>query len=173
MSSWCGTRVRWARSLSLLLDPACREQRRGSAEEVDVTPSELGRGSRHWEFDAEASSPGVGVYRFPAESDAEVLLPLQRDWADYAQRMADAILTIAAVEQRPPGEVLHDLSTPPGDVLRLLVQAPDALLGTLSLEEGVHLFQGGRDMLLAAACSAHQTQAYYYLGKKDSHRFID
>jgi hypothetical protein len=117
--------------------------------------------SHGWQVDAAASSPGVSVYRFPQEPDAEVLLPLRRDWPDYSHRMADAVLTIAAVEQRSFGEVLNDLSSTPGDVLRLRVQAPDAALGTLPLEEGLRLLQGGRDMLLAAACSAHQPQAYF------------
>ncbi len=117
--------------------------------------------SRGWQHDAEASREGVGVYRFPTEPDAEVLLPLRRDWPDYPSRLADAVTTLAAVEQRPVWEVLNDLSTPPGDVLRLRVAAPDSSLGTLPLEEGLKLLRGGHDLLLAAACSAHQPQAYH------------
>jgi hypothetical protein len=117
--------------------------------------------SRGWLPDPAAAAPGMAVYRYPQEPDAEVLLPLRRDWPDYAQRMADAVEMIAAVEQRSTNEVLNDLTGPPGDVLRLRVQAPDAALGTLPLEEGLHLLQGGHDLLLAAACSAHQPQACY------------
>jgi hypothetical protein len=117
--------------------------------------------SRHWQIDSAASTNGVGIYRFPGEGDAEILLPLRRDWADYALRMGDLVLTLAAVEQRSVWEVINDLSGPAGDVLRLRVAAPNATLGTLPLEDGLRLLQGGRDLLLAAACSAHQAQAYY------------
>jgi hypothetical protein len=117
--------------------------------------------SRHWQLDPDASAPGAGVYRFASEAAAEVLLPLRRDWSDYSRRMAEAIQTIAAVEQRPASEVLHDLAMPPGDVLRLRIRSPEAALGMLPLEEGLHLLQGGRDLVLAAACSAHQPRAYY------------
>ena len=95
--------------------------------------------------------------RFPGQPDAEVLLPLRRDWPDYSRRMADAVLTLAAVEQRPYEEVLQDLSSVSGDVLRVCVQTPDAALGTLPLDEGLQLLSGGRDMLLAAHGSAHLT----------------
>jgi hypothetical protein len=117
--------------------------------------------SRGWQLDAAASEPGAGVYRLPGEPDAEVLLPLRRDWADYAQRMADALATLAAVEQRSLGEVLADLAGPPGDVIRLRLRSGAATLGTLPLEEGVRLLEGGRALLLAAACSAVEPRAYH------------
>jgi hypothetical protein len=117
--------------------------------------------SRHWQIDAAASANGASVYRFPGEPDAEILLPMRRDWADYPQRMGDVVLTLAAVEQRPVWEVINDLSGPAGDVLRFQVVAPNATLGTLPLDDGLRLLTGGRDLLLAAACNAHQPQAYY------------
>jgi hypothetical protein len=117
--------------------------------------------SRQWQIDPTASANGVGIYRFPGERDAEILLPLRRDWADYALRMGDLVLTLAAVEQRSVWEVINDLSGPAGDVLRFRVAAPNATSGTLPLDDGLRLLQGGRDLLLAAACSAHQAQAYY------------
>lgn len=124
----------------------------------DVRSYLIGHG---WKLDVAESPPDGGLYRFPGEADAEVLLPLRRDWSDYSHRMADIVVTLAVVEERPCDEVLRDLSGPPGDVLRLRVQAPDASLGTLPLEEGLVFLQGGRDLLLAAACSAHQPQPYY------------
>jgi hypothetical protein len=58
-------------------------------------------------------------------------------------------------------EILNDLSLPPADKLRLRLQSRDAESGSLPLNEGLNLWQGGHDLLLAAACSAHQPQAYY------------
>jgi hypothetical protein len=74
--------------------------------------------------------------------------------------MAEAVQTIAAVERRPAGDVLADLAMPPGDVLRVRIDG-DTFPGTLPLEEGLRLFAGARDLLLAAVCSARQPRAYY------------
>jgi hypothetical protein len=76
--------------------------------------------------------------------------------------MADAAQVLAAVEQRSVWTVLNDLANPPADTLRLRVQSPEAASGSLSLAEGLRLLRGGHDLLLAAAHSAHQRQAYYH-----------
>ncbi len=49
----------------------------------------------------------------------------------------------------------------PADVWRLRLRSPETASGTVGMEDGLHLIQGGRDLLLAAACSAHQQQAYF------------
>ena len=110
--------------------------------------------SHGWKRDDVFSTPRGSVYRYPTLQDAEVLLPGRRDLADYVERMADTVQMLAAVEQRGAWQVLADLSSPPADVLRLQVSAPDTTLGTLPLAEGIRLFEGGRALLLAAACSA-------------------
>jgi hypothetical protein len=117
--------------------------------------------SRGWERDDASSTAQGNLYRYPGIQDAEALLPGRRDLADYVERMADIVQMLAAVEQRSAWQVLADVSSPPADVLRLQVSAPDTTLGTLPLTEGIRLIEGGRAMLLAAACSAHQPQAYY------------
>lgn len=117
--------------------------------------------SRGWKKETAASTAKATVYRFAQEPDAEVLLPSTRELADYALRMGDVAQMIAAVEQRSIREVLVDLSAPPADILRVGILAPEASLGTLPLDEGIRLVQGGRDILLAAACSAHHPQPFY------------
>lgn len=117
--------------------------------------------SRGWKTEASASSSKAVAYVFPSESDAEIFLPRDRDLADFVQRVADVVQMLAAVEERSPWAILNDLLIPPADVIRLQVTAPDSTLGLLPLDEGIHLIEGGRAMLLAAACSAHQPQSYY------------
>jgi hypothetical protein len=117
--------------------------------------------SRGWQTESAAPSAKATTYRLPNEPDAEVLLPRNRDIADYALRMGDVAQMIAAVEQRSIREVLVDLSGPTADVIRLGITAPEATLGTLPLDEGIRLVQGGREILLAAACSAHHPQPFY------------
>jgi hypothetical protein len=117
--------------------------------------------SHGWKRDDASSTPKANVYRFPALRDAEALLPGRRDLADYVERMADIVQMLAAVEQRKASQVLADLSSPPADVLRFQVSAPDTTLGTLPLDEGIRLIRGARSMLLAASCSVRQAAAFY------------
>ena len=63
------------------------------------------------------------------------------------------------------------MSTLPADVLALQITAPDATLGTVPLAEGIRLIEGGKELLLAAACRQHQMQTYYpRLGYKEAPR---
>jgi hypothetical protein len=117
--------------------------------------------SRGWTLDEGASSALATVYRLPSEPDAEILVPKSRDIGDYVLRMADAAMMLAAVEQRSVWEVMSDLAAPPADMLRLRIQSPETASGTVGMQDGLHLIQGGRDLLLAAACSALQPQAYF------------
>jgi hypothetical protein len=130
--------------------------------------------SQGWKRDDAASTARGNVYRYPAFQDAEALLPARRDLADYTERMGNVVQMLAAVEQRSVWQVMADLSTPPADVLRLQVTAPDATLGAVPLAEGIRLIEGGRELLSAAACSAHQIQAYYpRLGYKEALAFLE
>lgn len=101
------------------------------------------------------------VYAKPETPMRQLIVPLDEQFDDYAERVAEAIHRLAEFDHRSAGEVLNDLTVPPADVLRLRMQSREADSGTLPLEEGLRLLQGGRDLLLAAACSAHQHQAYY------------
>lgn len=117
--------------------------------------------SHGWKRDETTSTANGSVYAYPGLSDAEALLPARRDLVDFVERMADTVHMLAAVEGRDPSQILADLSSPPADVLRLQVIAPDATLGTLPLHEGIRLIEGARDLLLAAACSVRQSAAFF------------
>jgi len=124
----------------------------------DIQQYLTGRG---WKKEPAAGGETAVVYQYPSLSDAEIVVPRRREFADYAQRMADIVQMLAAVEGRSAWELLHDLTLPPGDVLRLQVISPGASLGNLPLNEGLRLLDGGRSMLLAAACSVLRPQAYH------------
>lgn len=117
--------------------------------------------SRGWVVDERESSAKVLIFRHPSMDGAEIAIPLHRTLGDYLLRMADVARDIAVVEQRSVWEVLHDLSVPPSDILRLRVDARETTLGSLPLDEGIELFRGGRDALLASACSVRRPQPFH------------
>jgi hypothetical protein len=103
------------------------------------------------------------LFRHPSYPDVDLVLPLTRDLGDYATRMAELVVNLSAVEQRPAWEILNDLSTPPGDVFRFRVADTIASLGQLPLDEGIKLIQGGRDLLWSSAMSQQHPAALHPL----------
>jgi hypothetical protein len=71
------------------------------------------------------------------------------------------VQVLSALEERTVWEVINDVSGPPADILRLAVSTPNAAVGSLPLNEGLKLIEGGRSLLLAAACSVHSPQPFY------------
>lgn len=72
-------------------------------EPADLEAYLLARG---WEADPQASTPEAGVFHFPADPTAEILLPRDRSFADYALRVSEMLQDLAVVERRTAWEVL-------------------------------------------------------------------
>jgi hypothetical protein len=66
-----------------------------------------------WQADRQASSRQAGVYHLPTDPAAEILLPRDRDFVDYALRLSEVLQALAAVERRTAWQVLEDLSARP------------------------------------------------------------
>ena len=88
-------------------------------------------------------------------------LPLDSSFGDYAERMADLVLTLAAAEERAPWAVLNDLLLPDGDILRFRIAAHFAEGGTVPLKLGTSLVVNGRKTIGAVADSLQSPQAVF------------
>ena len=134
---------------------------------IRLEDAQLYLASRGWRVEANRSNDLAVLYRLPRVADAEVLVPRVKDLADYAQRMADVLLMLSAVESRSATEIrtvwdiLNDLSGPPADVLRIGISGPTATLGSIPLDQGLEVLKRGRELLNAAACHVHLPQSYY------------
>ncbi len=87
-------------------------------------------------------------FRHPSLTDVDLLLPLTRDLADYAIRMAELVVNLSAVERRPTWEVLNDLSSPPGDVFRFRVAGSVSALGNCLWTRGSSCSRGSGPSLV-------------------------
>lgn len=106
------------------------------------------------------------IYRLVKDARKyDLLVPSTKDVADFPQRVADIIRTLEAVEDRSQIEIISDLASVRADVIR--IRRPDAIDGTLRLEDGASLMQSAYDMVLAAACTATAPKAYFQ-GKRPS-----
>jgi hypothetical protein len=67
---------------------------------LDIAAVEAYLLARRWEADMRATSPDAGVYHWPADRPAEILLPRDRSIADYALRLSEVLQALAATERR-------------------------------------------------------------------------
>jgi hypothetical protein len=51
-----------------------------------------------WQADPRASSPEVGIYHHPSDPDAEILLPRDKSFIDFALRMSEVVQALAVLD---------------------------------------------------------------------------
>jgi len=66
--------------------------------------------SHGWQQTGVIEENEVVVYRHPSQPEADILVPLTRKYPDYLLRVADAFVTVGAVEHRPFWEVYMDMA---------------------------------------------------------------
>lgn len=126
--------------------------------------------SQGWREEGRVGDKAAVLVRDVGTTPWEILLPLREDLGDYLSRIAEAVHIIAEVEERPEPSVIADLMRAGRDVIRVRV-TDTANDGTLSVESGVALHAQAREVLLAAACSAHQPRPLF--GNRKPPRALD
>ena len=100
---------------------------------------------------------------YAREDAPEIIAPTETSLRDYPARIAEIVSILATVEDRDALRIYRDLTTAAADLIR--VRAPEAEDdGAVSLERGVALVSGARDLLLAAACASVRPAAAFRSG---------
>ena len=99
---------------------------------------------------------------YAAEGLPEIIVPRTQRLGDYASVVAQLIEIFSKVARRDELALYHDLVNANCDVVRVRAGGHDD--GSLTVNDGVALVGGARDMLLAAACSLREPQALYCEG---------
>ncbi len=114
-------------------------------------------------WDLSKSRPGhSSLWHTTFEGDSvELLLPLNPQFKDYVERMAETIPLIAAIEKRSQLEVLSDIQTANADVVRIRYRYASANDGSIPLDRGEAIVENTRELLMAGACAALSKRPYY------------
>ena len=99
---------------------------------------------------------------YAAEERPEVILPRTERLGDYVNVVSRLITIFAEAAGRDELSLYRDLVTADRDVVRARISETDD--GSLTLNRGVDLISGTRDLVLAAACSLRESQPLYRLG---------
>ncbi|MDH6152622.1 MULTISPECIES: hypothetical protein [Paraburkholderia] len=130
----------------------------------DVTPDllEAYLTTNEWTYDGDLHNLASIWHRSePEHHDAEILLPRTADLKDYIDRMADAVLVIAAFEEVEPAAVVKAVIGHFTDQVRIRVIHTDVAAGTIPLKDGVLLNQHARDLMAAAAMSTGSKRRHF------------
>jgi hypothetical protein len=95
------------------------------------------------------------------EGDFLIELPLDATFRDYARRMGEVLDTLVVATGKPPAWLLEELRASTFDIIRLRSTGPGVGHGRVPVELGARLFGLTRELLLAAACSAHDPRPVY------------
>ena len=100
------------------------------------------------------------VYR--AEGGPDIVVPRTRRVGDYALVVSRLVAVFAAAAKTDELAIHRDLTTADRDVVRIAAATGD---GTASIDDGVALLAGARDLLLAVAGSPPGAEAAGRLGR--------
>lgn len=92
----------------------------------------------------------------------EIIVPRTDHLGDYAETVSELIAIFAEAAGRDELAMYRDLVTADRDVLRVRADAGED--GSVSLNDGVNLVEGARDMVRAAACSVRDPRPVYRAG---------
>lgn len=131
---------------------------------LDVSPDQLESylAISGWKRDDELGDLASIWHRPEAQHvDAEVLLPQSKSTKDYADRFVDAVLAIAAFEERPTMEVAKAIAGFFADHISVRVFHHDVAEGTIPLNDGVLLNLRARDLVASSAMSTLSKQRHF------------
>jgi hypothetical protein len=99
---------------------------------------------------------------FHKEIDGEEMecdVPLRQSFRDYPRRVREILDNLTLIESRSQYDIYQDLVRTNQDIVRISIDVPES--GRLGLDEAGALFGATRELVLAAACSAHTHRAYF------------
>ncbi len=105
--------------------------------------------------------PSMAIFRRPESKNLEMAFPLSDEYADYQDRILDALNVLSKFEKRTYGEILTDVLFHSSDQEDFRYEAPETSKGTIPLDAGVSLLTGARKALLAAACDVIKPQKFH------------
>lgn len=128
-----------------------------------VKPLELVSYLRTREWDPAGEKPGEWSRwtRKEGNEEVEIVVPMTTEISDFSYRMSDALAVLEAVEQRSQLEIYRDLIVTSADMVRVRLIDSEFSDGSIPLEDGARFFQSAKEMMVFAACSAHEKRSYF------------
>ena len=125
-----------------------------SLSPVDVTSYLLGKGGQR----KGAFRDVAGVWDYKGD---EIIVPNDRQLADYAPAVATILARLEKIENRSQLEIVKDMQLSGYDIVRVKNTSIEAKKGSLPIADSVKFIVNTKEMLLSAACSLVSKKASY------------
>lgn len=115
----------------------------------------------------------ASIWHRADNNDAQVLLPTSEKAEDFWPRLADAVMAIAAFENRSTEDVVTAASHNFGDIVSIRVIHEDVEGGTIPAVDGVVLNEKALELLIAASMSFLSKRQYHSRPTAATNAFLD
>ncbi len=88
-------------------------------------------------------------------------LPLNPEFRDYTRRMSELLETLVVATGKSPPWLLAEVRASTFDIIRFRSTGPGVGHGRVPVDLGTRLFSHAKDLVLAAACAAHEPRPVY------------
>lgn len=95
------------------------------------------------------------------EEQEEILIPCDQSFADFHERILDAIVSLAKFENKILDDVISDLLSIGSDVLRLRISGSNVQRGIISFLEEMSIKEGLKKILSSVACQILDPRPFY------------
>lgn len=95
------------------------------------------------------------------KGEEEILVPKNREFADYSDRVFDVLKNISLFENCPLKDVLENLTTLDADILKIRISGDNIGNGSMSYLDEAAIFEGFKKVLNATACHVLEPKPFY------------
>ena len=114
------------------------------------------------------------IWHWGNPTTIEILLPLDRTFADYDELMIQALGKIALAENRDIEQVINDFLLPPSDIIKFKVNNKKTENGLITFNACFTLLENAKKSLFATACDIVNPTSYHQrMSYKKAQQFID
>ena len=100
------------------------------------------------------------------QGNSEVIIPKRQEFADYTNRIYDALLILADLNNSNVEELFKNVSASMADRLKIRVNTSESSKHTLTLDKGIELIDGAKRLIQSSARAVIEKKSSY-LGKVD------
>lgn len=125
---------------------------------VDPRQIEVYLMARGWEVRRRTAMFSTWASPVTGDDRRQLFLPLSRKPRDFEDRLREFVWTLAEFEREDRDVLVTNLRYATADLVRVRLVSPRVGRGELPIGDGAELFEGAKDLMLAAACATIDTR---------------
>lgn len=95
------------------------------------------------------------------DQEEEIVVPRNQEYADFKQRIYDALTILSRLENIDLNDIISDLSSADSDILRIRISGNSVENGNIPFLDEMAIKEGFKKMLSAVACQVIEPKPFY------------